>query len=492
MWINEESDMTDSPNVRQADSLQRGSLGWHDIVFFVVAAAAPLTVMAAVAPIALIIGGVGAPAGYLAAGAISAIFAVGFTRMAPHVKNNGAFYSYIRHGLGRSAGLASALVAVVSYNLLQFSVYGLFGAVTAATVKDFLSINGPWWCWALVGVAVVGLLGYRSIQIGAKVLATILVAEVVILVVLAVGVMAKGGADGLTLAPFEPSNVFTGEMGAVLAVAFAAFIGFESTALYRDEARDPARAIPRATYVAVGFLALFYSFIVWIAVMAFGMDGVVAAAAKDPAGFFFTAMDTYVGGWATDLMRILIVSSGLAALLSLHNVVTRYGYALGGEGVLPTALSRIHPEHRSPYVGSLVQSAMAVVAVLAFAVAGTDPVLEMAAWTASAGAIGVLALQALTSVSIAVFFRGGPHRSAFTSWVSVLSAVLLVAALWLVIDHLEIATLTKNVAINVVVVALPVVVFAAGWAYAVWLRSSRPDVYGKLGTANLDEPLSAV
>ncbi|MET0820770.1 MAG: APC family permease [Aeromicrobium sp.] len=483
--------MGEESNAKQADSLQRGSLGWHDIVFFVVAAAAPLTVMAAVAPIALLIGGVGAPAGYLAAGAISAVFAVGFTRMAPHVHNNGAFYSYIRQGLGRAAGLASALVAVVSYNLLQFSVYGLFGAVAGSTVKDFLSIDGPWWCWALVGVVIVGLLGYRSVQVGAKVLAAILVAEVIILMVLAVAVIVQGGADGLTLAPYEPSNVFTGQMGAVLAVAFAAFVGFESTALYRDEAHDPARAIPRATYVAVGFLALFYSFIVWIAVMAFGMDGVVAAAAKDPAALFFTAMDTYVGGWATDLMRILIVSSGLAALLSLHNAVTRYGYALGSEAVLPKALARIHPEHRSPYVGSLVQSAMAVVAVLAFAIAGTDPVLEMAAWTASAGAIGVLALQALTSVSIAVFFRSGPHRSAFTSWVGVLSVVLLAAALWLVLDHLDIATLTKNVAINVVVVAVPVMVFVAGLAYAAWLRSSRPDVYGKLGTANLDEPLSA-
>ncbi|WP_406419716.1 amidohydrolase family protein [Streptomyces sp. NBC_01614] len=33
--------------------------------------------------------------------------------------------------------------------------------------------------------------------------------------------------------------------------------------MYRREARDPARTVPRATYIAVGFLGLFYAFIVW-------------------------------------------------------------------------------------------------------------------------------------------------------------------------------------------------------------------------------------
>ena len=475
----------------QVDTLRSGSLAWHDIVFFVVAAAAPLTVMAAVAPIAILIGGVGAPAGYLAAGVVSTVFAVGFTRMAKHVHNNGAFYSYIRKGLGRPAGLASALVAVVCYNLLQFSTYALFGAVTAATANDFFGIESSWWPWALVGAALVAVLGYRSIELGARVLAVILLAEVAILLVLAIGVIVQGGQDGLTLEPFKPDNVFTGSMGAVLTVAFAAFVGFEGTALYRNEAADPDRAIPRATYVAVGFMAIFYCFIVWVAVMAFGVDNVVAAAAKDPAGFFFAAMDTYVGGWASDIMRVLIVSSGLAALLALHNAVTRYGYALGVERVLPRRLAAVHPRHGSPYVGSMAQTALAVVVVVGFAIAGTDPLLEMAAWTAAAGALGILSLQALTSVSIARFFRGGEHRDPATVGVAVLSAGLLMAVLALVVKHIEIATLTTSTPINIVIGLIPVVAFAGGLAYASWLRSNKPEVYGILGTTDMAAELLA-
>lgn len=468
--------------------LKRGSLGAWDIVFFVVAAAAPLTVMVGVAPIALLIGGIGAPAGYLVAGLISTVFALGFTKMAPYIHNNGAFYSYIQAGLGKAAGLGSAITAVVSYNLLQFSVYGLFGAITAGTANDLLGIDLPWWAWSLMAVAVVGVLGYRSVHLGARVLGILLVLEVLILVLLAVFVLAEGGATGLTLSPFAPSNVFTGSMGAVLAVAFAAFVGFEGTALYRDEVKEPDRSIPKATYIAVGFLSLFYCFIVWIIIMAFGPADVVGVAAQDPAALFFIAMDTYVGGWATTLMQILITTSGLAALLAFHNAIARYGFALGTDGVFPRGLAAVHPKHRSPYIAGLWQTVIATVAVVGFAISGVDPIVEMAAWTASSGTVAIIALQALTALSVARFFsrevtEEGAGTTVMLGWIGF---GLLSIAVALIVRHIDIATLSENVSVNGVVLALPLASFALGAGLAAWLRTNRPEVYSQLGTANVD------
>ena len=88
----------------------------------------------------------------------------------------------------------------------------------------------------------------------------------------------QGGADGLSGASFTPSAVFSPGMFGVLAFCFAAFMGFESTALYRPEARRPERTIPRATYAAVIFMALFYCLVVWAIIQAFGNEGVIAAA----------------------------------------------------------------------------------------------------------------------------------------------------------------------------------------------------------------------
>ncbi|MYW17302.1 amino acid transporter, partial [Streptomyces sp. SID2955] len=76
---------TAEPPEKEAPSdgatLRSGSLGTADIAFFVVSAAAPLTVMAGVAPLAVLLGGISAPVGYLLAGLTLAVFAVGFTTM---------------------------------------------------------------------------------------------------------------------------------------------------------------------------------------------------------------------------------------------------------------------------------------------------------------------------------------------------------------------------------------------------------------------------
>ena len=92
-----------------------GRLGPAAIVFMVVAAAAPLTVVAGTFPIGIAAGnGAAYPASYLVCTAILILFAVGFTAMARHVPGAGAFYTYVGHGLGRHMGLGAAFLALLS------------------------------------------------------------------------------------------------------------------------------------------------------------------------------------------------------------------------------------------------------------------------------------------------------------------------------------------------------------------------------------------
>ena len=102
--------MNDLPNEASPPhtDLHRG-LGVIGIVFMVVAAAAPITVVAANFPIIISVSGsLGAPLMILVATAILLLFSVGFSWMTPHVPDAGAFYSYIDRGLGRRAGLQAA------------------------------------------------------------------------------------------------------------------------------------------------------------------------------------------------------------------------------------------------------------------------------------------------------------------------------------------------------------------------------------------------
>lgn len=474
-----------------APGLRSGTLGTADIAFFVVSAAAPLTVMAGVAPLALLLGGVGAAVGYLLAGLTLAVFAVGFTTMSRHVTSGGAFYAYITRGLGRPAGIGAALLALVGYNGMEIGVYGLLATTTRDTAHALFGADVPWLPVSLAGLVLIGYGGYRSIDFGAKLLGVLLVAETGILVLLAGGVLVRGGAHGLSLSSLAPAHVFVPGTAAVLAFAFAAFTGFESTVIYRREARDPARTVPRATYAAVGFLGLFYAFTVWIAVQAFGDDRVVQAAGKDPAGLFFTAITTYVGGWAADLMHVFIVTSVIASLLAFHNAINRYALALAEEGVLPRRLGRVHPRHRSPYLAGVAQTALGAVVVLAFRAADADPYQQLLLWVNTPGMIGLLLLQLLAALAVFRYFRRVRHSEGRVRTVlaPALAAVLLATAIVLVVSHIDLFTGAPR-AVNVVLVVAAPAVFVLGLPLAWWLRRHRPGVYATFGTEPTEQPSS--
>ncbi|MFJ1668753.1 APC family permease [Streptomyces bottropensis] len=461
-----------------APSLRSGSLGTSDIAFFVVSAAAPLTVMAGVAPLAILMGGIGAPVGYLLAGLTLAVFAVGFTTMSRHVRSAGAFYAYITRGLGRRAGIGAALLALIGYNSMEIGVYGLLGTATRDTADALLGTRIPWLPVSLAGLLLICWAGYRSIDFGAKLLGVLLVAETGILVLLAGGVLIKGGADGLSVASFAPDNVMVSGMVAVLAFAFAAFTGFESTVIYRREARDPARTVPRATYLAIGFLGLFYAFIVWTVVQAFGDAQVVAAAGANPTALFFSAITTYVGPWAADLMRVLIVTSVLASLLAFHNAINRYGLALAEEGILPKALARVHPRHRSPYVAGIAQTVLGATVVLAFAVADADPYTQLLLWVNTPGMLALMLLQLLAALAVPFYFRRITHTEGVLRTVvaPVVAAVLLAGAITLVVSHLDQFT-GASTTVNTFLAALVPTVLVIGLVLAAWLRRARPEVY---------------
>ncbi|MGD1217775.1 APC family permease [Streptomyces krungchingensis] len=461
-----------------AATLRPGSLGTADIAFFVVSAAAPLTVMAGVAPLAVLLGGIGAPAGYLIAGVTLAVFAVGFTAMSRHVRSGGAFYAYITRGLGRTVGIGAALLALIGYNGMEIGVYGLLGTATQDTVHALSGTDVPWLPVSLAGLLLIGYGGYRSIDFGAKLLGVLLVAETGILVLLAGGVLLKGGAHGLSGASFAPDHVLVPGTAAVLAFAFAAFTGFESTVIYRREARDPERTVPRATYVAVGFLGLFYAFVVWVVIQAFGDAEVMKAAATDPGGLFFSAITTYVGGWAADLMHVFIITSVLASLLAFHNAINRYGLALAEEGVLPRALGRIHPRHRSPYVAGIAQTVLGAVVVLGFWAAGADPYNQLLLWVNTPGMMGLFALQLLAAIAVPCYFRKISHQEGVLRTVvaPVLATVLLATAIVLVVTHIDLFT-GASTTVNTVLIVLSPAVFVIGLAVAGWLRRARPRVY---------------
>ena len=82
----------------------------------------------------------------------------------------------------------------------------------------------------------------------------------------------------------------TGSLGIAIMFAIASFIGFEATAVFRDEARDPQRTIPRATYTALILIGVFYTLSAWAVISAWGDTEAIAQAGADPGNMIVTTI----------------------------------------------------------------------------------------------------------------------------------------------------------------------------------------------------------
>lgn len=454
----------------------RGELGVAGIVFMVLAAAAPLTVVGGNIPLGMGLGnGAGAPMGFVIASAVLLLFSIGFVTMTPHVREAGAFFSYVTEGLGARAGMGIALVALITYTAIQVGIYGYMGWALNDVVKAYGGPAVPWPVYAFATLAVVAWLGYRHIELSARVLGVALVCEVLVVVALDALIFASGGAAGVNVDSFRPTVFTQGSLGVAVLFALTGFIGFEATAVFRDEARDPARTVPRATYLSVLLLGSFYALTCWALVIATGTQQVQAVASETLAGRGNLLLDTVravLGPLGLHLVNLLLITSLFACALSFHNVLARYQYVLARKRLLPAALGRVHARHQSPHLSSLVQTVCAALIVAAFAALQLDPLVGVFGSMAGVATVGMMLLLLSTSAAVYRFFgrhpdlaRPQPLRARVAPALAVLG---LLACMALVLSNFTLVT-GGSAGLSAMLAAIPFVAAGVGM-----LRGQRP------------------
>ena len=427
--------------MKDAENSQlKRSLGVTSIVLMVVATAAPLTVMVASSPLMIIYGnGVAAPVDALVAAVIMFLFTVGFISMSKFIKNSGAFYAYIQKGLGRSVGLGSATLAVLSYAIILIALEAFIGHTLSEAIKDLSGVNLPWWLYSLATIGVIAYLGHRDIELSSKFLGIALILEIAIVIIVDMAVFYDKGATGMEMAAFKPSNFFEGAPGLGVLFAIFSFIGFESTVIYRDEARDPEKTIPRATYLAVFIVGAFYVISLWCAVSAIGKDNIASYSDLHGADLYLALTKSYLGTVMFDIMHVLLITSLFACALSLHNIVVRYKFTLSRYGVLNNRLSKVHTKHGSPHVSSLVLTIFATITLALLVIVNADPVAHIYTLGAMAGTLGYMVILSLTCLSVVVFFakqKSADKKLWSTFLAPILGLVGILGCLWIAISNL--------------------------------------------------------
>lgn len=471
-------------------------LGVFAVAFMIVAASAPLTVVAGGVTSSLSVTHVaGVPFGYIVLAVALGIFAIGYAAMSRFITNAGAFYSYVAQGAGRPTGIGASVLALIAYNAMQIGIWGMFGFQVSSFIQEKTGWASPWWLWVFAGIVIVGIMGVNRVDLSAKVLGVLVALEFVVVIVFDI-VSFVHPAEAVTAAPLTPSALFVPGVGAALAFGIAAFMGFESAAIYGEESKDPKRTIPRATFLAVCVIGVFYAFSSWALTIAVGPSKIEnpKGITPDEAGppLFFDVVAQHLGVFWVDIMSVLFITSLFAALVSFHNAVSRYSFSLGREGVLPAWLGTVRVRSGAPWAGSIAQSVIAVVVVIGFALgelgwnpaSGPFPVLTLFTWLTNLGAFGLVLLMVLVSIAVIGYFRrdrrdvgvGSRFVAPVVSVIALGAVWVLILANWNVMLGQEGSTPTTFLLPAILLVPSVAAVF-----WGLWLRKAKPQVYRQVG-----------
>src|SRR5690242_16054853 len=135
--------------------LKPNRLGVLGVAFFVVAAVGPMAAIVGGAPVVFAANGASAPATYILAGLLFAVFSVGYVAMSRHIANAGGFVAYIARGLGPRAATAAAGMAIVCYIALLCGLWAFYGVIAHQILGDKLGLHLAGNVWLYLTLVVV-------------------------------------------------------------------------------------------------------------------------------------------------------------------------------------------------------------------------------------------------------------------------------------------------------------------------------------------------
>jgi amino acid transporter len=509
------------PRAESSKKLKVGAVGLFAVLFMALANAAPITAMTGNVPISVAYGnGVYTPAGFLVATVVLTLFTIGFVAMAKHITTAGAFYGFITHGLGQLTGMASGMLATMAYVVFEGSLIGIFAYFANDTLTTWFSWNINWLVIGLVGIAIVGICGYFDINIAAIILGVFLICEVVLLTALALSVLFKGGGpNGLMAGSINPFKAFTslpagGGVGVKLGTdalpagaaaigvffAFWSWVGFETTAVYGEESRNPRKIVPRATLIAVVGLGLFYTFVSWMVIAGNGKHDAIDKSANNSIGTFTDLASKNLGGhWIVNVYLFLIVSGSFACALAFHNAASRYLYAIGREVPgLQKSLGATHKVHHSPHIASIVQTVITVLLTIGFYVLtphGHDVLqggyIYEYGLLAILGTMAILIVQSICSLAVIFYFhyqKAQPGNIITTGIIPALGAIGMAYVVYLLGSNLDFAGgAASGSPFFKLIPYIVIATFLLGLGFAFYLKTQRADIYQEIGKTVLEE-----
>lgn len=256
--------------------------------------------------------------------------------MSAAIPASGGGYSFARQTMGQAGGYLTGLAVLIEYALAPAAIVIFIGAA----VEELLGINGPW-VYALFYAIFIGI---HLAGVGEALKAMMVISALAVIAILTTAVALIGD--------FSTSNLFTiaatdeaggssiwlpfGWYGVWAALPFAMwlFLAVEGVPLAAEEARDPARDMPKGIIAAMIFLLFTATLVVFLLAGAVGADVISASGVP-----LVDALKTTGNSGLATAINVLGLAGLIASFFSVIYGYSRLVFALSRAGYLPKVLS---------------------------------------------------------------------------------------------------------------------------------------------------------
>jgi amino acid transporter len=325
----------------------------------------------------------------------------------------GSFYNYLTQAFGPKVGFVTGVMLFGAYILLfpfQMSFFSTFAS-------DYLashSVNIAWQWLAAALIVFTTVLTVTGLTPSLRVGLLFLTFEFTVFGIIAIIILANGGADGLSAKPFDPSESALGFSGIIYGLVFAifAFVGFESATTLGEETHDPRRTIPLAVLVTTLVIGIFYTLLIYSGVVGFGLTPHGLHLMQTDSTPFDTLARSFSGSAFGNLSSIAVMSSFIALDIVTMNAGARMVFAMGRDRLLPPWFD--HVNRRGAPDRAIVAIGVVFLAITLTLGSIYTPG-DLASWAAYIATLFFIAAYALLCFGVVKYYWDN-HRAEFHPW----------------------------------------------------------------------------
>ena len=372
--------------------------------------------------------GAAAPWAYAACALAMAAVVICFADAGSRVPTSGGAYGTVAAAFGPGAGFVTGILLVVSCLLASGGISAALADMAASLIPALANPLGRA-CVIIATMGSVAAVNLTRVSITARLIgAATLFKLLPLLLFIALGVAFYGNGTQAYLGAGQP-----GGFGRAVILALFAFCGMETPLGASGETRDANRTLPRALFLAMGFVLVLYLAIQSTAAHLLGPALAHSAAPlADAAGRISGAARAIMLAGAGVSMLFWLATDTLGA--------SRMLFAMARDGRMPAFLGHVHPTTRVPARAVLIY----VGAAIALALSGSFLTLIVASALNSA-AIYILACAAALALHRRRTALAGPVRPLPILPIIAIAGIASMLAVILAAERAEIAGLLATI-----------------------------------------------